>query len=159
MVRGIEGVDKIDSVVNYYVKPLININKEVMADRTTMKGAWEKIVKSFGMGSFMAGQIVADLRWALDGRWRDRLTWAPVGPGSTRGMNRLMGYILNRTYRQEVFEELLSFFIGKCDRLLPFSITSRLEAHDYQNCLCEFDKYERVLRGEGKPKQKYPGGF
>jgi hypothetical protein len=30
-----------------------------------------------------------------------------------------------------------------------------LHAQDIQNCLCEFDKYERVRLGEGTPKQLY----
>ena len=33
----------------------------------------------------------------------------------------------------------------------------KLCAQDVQNCLCEFDKYERVRLGEGRPKSKYPG--
>jgi len=41
---------------------------------------------------------------------------------------------------------------------LPQLLTQRLEAIDYQNCLCEWDKYERALWGEGKPKQLYWGG-
>jgi hypothetical protein len=32
-----------------------------------------------------------------------------------------------------------------------------LHAQDVQNCLCEFDKYERVRLGEGKPRSTYPG--
>ena len=27
---------------------------------------------------------------------------------------------------------------------------------DLQNCLCEFDKYERVRLGEGRPRAKFP---
>jgi hypothetical protein len=33
----------------------------------------------------------------------------------------------------------------------------QLHAQDLQNCLCEFDKYERVRLGEGRPKAKYNG--
>jgi hypothetical protein len=31
----------------------------------------------------------------------------------------------------------------------------RLSAQDLQNCLCEFDKFERVRLGEGKPKRRF----
>lgn len=31
----------------------------------------------------------------------------------------------------------------------------RLCAQDVQNCLCEFDKHERVRLGEGKPKRRF----
>jgi hypothetical protein len=30
-----------------------------------------------------------------------------------------------------------------------------LHAQDLQNCLCEFDKYERARLGQGVPKQIY----
>jgi hypothetical protein len=33
-----------------------------------------------------------------------------------------------------------------------------IHAQDLQNCLCEFDKYERVRLGEGRPRSKYQGG-
>lgn len=32
-----------------------------------------------------------------------------------------------------------------------------LDAQDLQNCLCEFDKYERVRMGQGRPRSRYPG--
>jgi len=38
------------------------------------------------------------------------------------------------------------------------TICDRLEAIDYQNCLCEFDKYERALQG-GRPKRNYDGNI
>jgi hypothetical protein len=31
----------------------------------------------------------------------------------------------------------------------------QLCAQDLQNCLCEFDKYERVRLGQGKPKRRF----
>ena len=33
-----------------------------------------------------------------------------------------------------------------------------LHAQDLQNCLCEFDKYERTRLGEGRPRSRYQGG-
>jgi hypothetical protein len=41
-------------------------------------------------------------------------------------------------------------------RALPRSMPP-LHAQDLQNCLCEFDKYERVRLGEGRPRSNYPG--
>ena len=32
-----------------------------------------------------------------------------------------------------------------------------IHAQDLQNCLCEFDKYERVRLNEGRPRSNYPG--
>lgn len=89
MVRGNDGQDKIDSVVQYYVQPLVTDPIEI--DRSFMRKTWTRLAARYGFGPFMAGQVVADLRWAIEGKWLDRNTWAPMGPGSKRGMNRLQG--------------------------------------------------------------------
>lgn len=153
MVRGNDGIDKIECVMNWYVKPL----EEVVLDTSSMRLSHQAIQASYGMGSFMAGQVVADLRWAVDGTWEDKYVWAPLGPGSKRGMNRLEQKDLNQTVSQIQFETFLKKLIQLCKVKLPSAITKRLEAHDYQNTLCEFDKYERALWEQGKPKQKYSG--
>lgn len=158
MVRGNDGMDKVECVVDYYVRPLVD--NGIQVDTSSMEATWENILSSYGMGSFMAGQIVADLRWALSGEWVDRMDWAPKGPGSQRGLNRLEGEPLKRNLKQEVFLEKLQGVIQlvKDNLELAFpDLLSRLEAHDYQNCLCEFDKFERALWDEGRPKALYPG--
>lgn len=156
MVRGNDGQDKIECVVEHYVHPLKKRNNWVNPD--SMEETHSALLESYGFGSFMAGQVVADLRWAMEGKWLDRMTWAPLGPGSKRGMNRLHGIEIRKPLSQTEFLDRLIEFIQVSEDSLPDSITSRLEAHDYQNCCCEFDKYCRVLLGEGKsPKQKYPG--
>ena len=150
MVRGNDGIDKIECVVDHYVKPL-----KVQLATNSMEDTWEQIHSCYGFGSFMAGQLVADLRWAVDGTWKDRMAWAPIGPGSQRGLNRLLGLETNRSIPQKEFLVRLISMIDALYSKLPKAITSRLEAHDFQNCLCEYDKYNRTLFGEGKPKQLY----
>lgn len=153
MVRGNDGMDKIDCVVNYYVKAIRELDDPV--DRSSMEKTHTNLLEAFGMGSFMAGQIVADLRWAMKGRWGDRRIWAPIGPGSKRGMNRLYERGLGDTLSQVAFGTNLSILIQRANERLPAQITERMEAQDWQNTLCEFDKYERALQGEGRPKQLY----
>jgi hypothetical protein len=155
MVRGNDGIDKVECVVDHYVRPLTKLENPI--DPTSMERTHANLLPSYGMGSFMAGQIVADLRWAVSGTWEDRMNWAPRGPGSMRGLNRLFGRgpddAAARTWDAE-----FATVIEICKRELPALITDRLEAHDYQNCLCEYDKFCRVLDGEGKPKQLYRSG-
>lgn len=157
MVRGNGGPDKIGLVVDSYVKPLAN----VCWASDSMQNTHKAINASFGMGSFMAGQVVADLRHAMSGPWSDRNDWAPAGPGSMRGMNRQLGYppfILSKSIKPEQFLANLTTMKNMLVSALPQEITRRLEMHDYQNCLCELDKYERALWDEGRPKQLYRGG-
>ena len=39
--------------------------------------------------------------------------------------------------------------------IIAFPDAPLLTAHDVQFCLCEFDKYERVRLGEGRPRALY----
>ena len=168
MVRGNSAVtkDKVVIVVDEYVKPMFEVHKTFpLVRRDSMQQTHKLLVHRYGFGSFMAGQVVADLRWAVKGEWKDRMTWAPMGPGSARGLARLVNpedwkttakrhvtqpYVWLKRFQEHVLHVL--------PPLLPRELSNKLEGHDYQNCLCEFDKYERALWGEGKPKQKYPGG-
>lgn len=155
VVRGNNGIDKIDCVVNYYVAPLLQKLDQVVT--YSMEDTWQMLYDCFGFGSFMAGQVTADMRHAVTGKWKDKYSWAPMGPGSRRGMNRLLDNPLNKPMKQQQFEshlrELIAFAI---EPLKEANIClNRFEAIDYQNTLCEYDKYQRALYGTGKPKQKY----
>lgn len=154
MVRGNDGVDKISSVIDFYIQPLVDNPPSI--DSTSMETSHRSLLGYYGWGSFMAGQVIADARWAIQGEWYDKHTWAPIGPGSKRGINRFYGRLPSAALPDSFITEL-TMLIDICEAKLPESITSRLEAMDYQNCCCEFDKYERVLHSQGKPKQKYPG--
>lgn len=153
MVRGNDGPDKAASVMTHNVAMLARAR--VAVDPTSMEKTWGRIVEVRGFGSFMAGQVVADLRWAVSGSWADKDSWAPAGPGSTRGLNRLLDQPLKSTFSQEDFRAKLTELIDECRRLLPAAVTCRLEAMDYQNCLCEYDGYERTLWGQGRKKERY----
>lgn len=114
-----------------------------------------------GIGSFIAGQIVADLRHVTQGRWSDKDTWAPLGPGSHRGVNWLLGWNgtdkLSRM-QQGVFQvylgDLAAFFRSELKDIFE---DLKLEMHDLQNCLCEFDKFMRLSTGTGRAKNKFDG--
>jgi hypothetical protein len=155
MVRGNDGEDKIASVFDHYIAPLAASKTRLQVEQDSMQVTWSHLTPYYGFGSFMAGQVVADLRWAWPGKWRDRNDWAPMGPGSKRGMNRLQGRPADAPLGQEKFLRELREMMELCRDRLSASITDRLEAIDYQNCLCEYDKHSRVLFGEGRPKQLY----
>lgn len=122
-------------------------------DPTSIKRSWERIVKGLypGVGPFIAGQVIADLkhtehlRHAAD--WWD---WAPLGPGSKRGLNRIFdreidGYI----HQKKAVEEM---------RAVKYALgLDWLCLQDVQNGLCELDKYERVKLGQGRPRTTYNG--
>lgn len=110
-----------------------------------------------GIGSFMAGQIIADLKNTGNTPWfaaEDWYAFCTPGPGSKRGLNRLMGRaptvpMSDKKFQSEVLEaHSLTLEVPE----IPI-----ICMQDVQNCLCEFDKYMRVKNGEGRPRQTYPG--
>jgi hypothetical protein len=123
----------------------------VRLDRRSMQRTWNALLVFQGFSSFIAGQVVADLRRAAAGSWTDKDTWAPMGPGSVRGINRYHGRPIGTPMTQQEFITELRSLRPLLDHLPD------LEMHDFQSCFCEFDKYERALCGDGRPKQKYPG--
>lgn len=129
----------------------------------TLQGTWEYFQdKHFtGWGPFMAYQVVVDLRWTryLIGA-PDIQTWAALGPGSKRGLNRLHGRDPKAPLSQERgLEEMLELRQMQFDHpelLAPWMHT--IDLSDIQNCLCETDKWIRVRNGEGRPRAMYVPG-
>jgi hypothetical protein len=102
----------------------------------------------------MAGQVVADLTYTplLRGAY-DLLTWAPQGPGSRRGFNRLLGRPLKAKIPEAEWSERLQGWREQVAEATELG--DSLNLMDLQNCLCETDKYLRVKNGEGRPRSRY----
>lgn len=117
-----------------------------------------------GIGSFLAGQIVADLkntvRHPLYGA-RDKKEFVVPGPGSVRGLNwwyagSEKGPVTDRNFTryftvQGPRQQVDNWLDWDADHIPP------IDNQDLQNCLCEFDKYCRVKFGMGRSKRKYNG--
>lgn len=161
IVPPIPGIpNKIDSVMKIVGDISESLNW-INSNSTSMKRCWESLTKFSGIGSFLSGQIVADLSHCKYGmNWKDKETWAPLGPGSTRGMNRLRGFSKSAKIKQGEFEYLLPLLMNQLrkDPLVnEIWINRELWAMDIQNCLCEFDKYRRLTLGEGTVRARYNG--
>lgn len=134
-----------------------------LIDSDSMQATHANLMRVKGIGSFMAGQIVADLRHVWPGTWADRHAWAPLGPGSRRGMAWLEGWDgveFLPSMRQPYFEQQLADLRTaglKRKKFRQIYEDRVLEAHDLQNCLCEFDKFMRLKTGTGRAKNQYPG--
>ena len=118
-----------------YVEDLVATVRKMAVPDSSCAAAFKRLREVDGLGSFLAGQIVADLK-------NDRyLTGAPdfdtfsvMGPGSKKGLDMIFGPgTTERTYRERiaVLDGLVSGKIPKVHR------------QDLQNCLCEFSKYIR----------------
>lgn len=148
-------MDKVEYLVTEVLEPLW---AKRVAIRASLKGATlaeahELLMRQNGLASFMAAQVLADLKYAEPELWSDFHTFAASGPGSKRGLHRIMGRAFTAPLREPQFREELSELRDAVNKQLRWE--EPLTAQDLQNCLCEYDKYERARLGEGTPKQIY----
>lgn len=136
-----------------------------------LKDVYDLLCSIPNWGQFMAGQVVADWTYcSLLEKAPDLHKWAPMGPGSRRGYNRMMGLPLKAPPPLEnVWCYHLQLWRSKIVTALSWQFGERpqggvgernhylysLTLHDVQNCLCEYDKYERTRLGEGRPRSRY----
>ena len=128
-----------------------------LRDDNSLHSYYGQLKGENGLASFMSGQIVADLKYVSPLKHaRDWMTFAAPGPGSRRGLNRVLGRPVDAPWRDDdtwraAFRKLREQIMPELERIG----LGDLHAQDLQNCLCEFDKYERVRLGEGKPKRRF----
>jgi len=151
---------KQEVVCNLFLSPLWNAAPNLV-ELAQVSKSWEVVaselmkLQGFGGSGFMAKEVLQDaihtpvLEGALD-----QNTWCPIGPGARRGLNRVYEYDIKgkRPFKQ-LLKELLALF-GQRSFHWPSNYLE-LDLHMIQFQLCEFDKYERVRLGQGRPRSKY----
>lgn len=155
--------DKVDYLIDRVLKPMWQARDVIgpaIERAKTLNEVHGLLMSAQGLGSFMAAQVIADLKYASPkARWEDFDTFAASGPGSRRGLNRVLGLPMFTARPEADFREKLAELREDVNKYLKQRPAMRhlvpLTAQDVQNCLCEFDKYERARLGEGRPKQKY----
>lgn len=151
-------MDKATYLADRVLTPLWNDRASLRPQRGDSLGTFaNKLNKHIGMGTFLTGQVVADLKYVkplLDAD--DWWTWAMPGPGSKRGLNRVMGRDKDAAWGKE-WHKMLLLLKEEVDEKLEKWGYPPIHAQDMQNILCETDKMIRVLNGEGTPKNTYPG--
>ena len=150
------GSNKAETVAFRFLLPLANEAVKVRAAvaENRVESVVAELTKFYGWNTFLAGQVAADLTYYPQelGLAEDLYAWAPVGPGSSRGLNRLLGRPLNKSWEQSEFNEQLRIIWTEIAEQLDME---DLTLHDVQNCMCELDKMWRVLAGEGSPRSIY----
>ncbi len=159
MIRGVEsnGRSKVQYLAEDVLTPIWSKRKEFPA-HDTLSRTHEWLMDQYGLGSFLAAQVVADVKYTpLLNKATDWHTWAAPGPGSTRGLSRLMDLDVKTPWAPEEWLQHLQDLRSQLNTKIS-KAWEPLHAQDVQNCLCEFDKYRRTQLGEGRPKQLYLGG-
>lgn len=157
-----QSVPKLQYLAEQVLTPMWHAREDLRpVDGMLLSEFHANLMRFQGMGSFMAAQVVADVKNTRDAGLGIRLTadwftWAAPGPGSMRGMNRLLGNgPLKSGMSPVVFLERLNMLREQVNAVLVRKGWTPLCAQDMQNCLCEYDKYERVRLGQGTPKQLF----
>lgn len=147
-------IDKIDYVFDQVIIPAAHIDAW---DFRSLEAAYNDLRKVPGLGSFLSGQVIADMKNTPGHILRDALdwwVWSTPGPGSLRGLNWFFfkdseGPITASTYRRTVKECYDLVIPHVADTVPPISM------QDFQNCLCEFSKYCKVKFDNGHVRNKY----
>ena len=151
---------KQEVVCNLFLRPLWEI-KDSLAALALNSKSWEttanrmRQLKGFGGSGFMTKEVLQDaMHTPVLSKCKDRNTWCPLGPGARRGLNRVFDYdIKAKRSEKQMLRELLAIFGQRAFHWPEHYI--ELDLHCIQFQLCEFDKYERVRLGEGRPRNKY----
>lgn len=157
IVTGKPGYAKAEGVVQYihdWCQRSIQDTWEKWEKKPPLLSEMYEWINGEGLGSFMRGQIVADLKYLpFMHDVADWWIWATPGPGSLRGLNIVLDQPMFQPWPKN---EWLVQLIRLSDMVTPAlekEGIGRLHNQDLQNCLCEFSKYTKVARGLGRPRQ------
>jgi len=149
---------KVHVVPHYFLDPIGRIGASNVADTARETRSWQSAFntlvghKGFGGTGFITKEVLQDaiLTPVLEDA-TDIDTWTPFGPGARRGLERIYGK-LRTDERLPATQDLhgLQYDPDMWPAGFP-----HLNLHDIQFSLCEFDKHQRVLNGEGVPKTLY----
>lgn len=146
------------AVARHIIAPAARLNDAIIQELDYERPKIENIINimtaSFGVSTFMAGQVAADLTYSPKhlGPAEDLYTYAPIGPGSSKGLNYALGRGLTSSWKPEEFNREL---IKIREAIVNELDIDDLTLHDVQNIMCEYSKYARTVLGEGVPKTRY----
>ena len=159
IINGKPGFTKGEGVLRYFdqwcQKPWRDVWPAMQENSPTLAGLFDWLRENgAGLGSFMAAQLVADLKYLpfmkdVEDWW----TFAAPGPGSMKGMNAVLGRPMDQSWNaQEWLGEIQTLRHIENEKLTPLG---PFHAQDTQNHCCEFSKYTKVMTGVGRPRQVY----
>lgn len=154
---------KINRVCEDYVAPLWESSGRIaqaVRNLNTLQGTHSVLMRVPGLGGsgFMAAQIVCDLKYTkVLAKADDWWTWCSPGPGSRRGLNRILDKPIDSPVPKNWLEEINELRKIVNNKISVQNQWQTFHAQDIQNCLCEYDKYCRVLNNEGRSKRRYAG--
>ena len=148
-------------VVDYFLNPIWEDREhlgKVFVEENSLGHAHKILGKypGWGGGGFMAYEVITDLNHTLMPLAKDRMLWANAGPGAKRGLNRLHGRRIDIAPSKHGWNaemgELLDHAPARLGKHVPID---QFDMRSVEHSLCEWDKYQRVELGQGKPRSLY----
>ena len=129
---------------------------DVVENCKTLQEAHTALMEIRGLASFMAGQVVADLKCSEGHPLQNATDWRSFsshGPGSLRGLTWF--------FEEKVTAKNYACKMQQAYVILEFELNEDtmniLSMQNLQNCMCEYDKFMRVSNNTGRSKRKYNG--
>ncbi len=109
------------------------------------------------ISNFVGYELACDLSYTkVLSRPKDKFTWANPGPGAKRGLSRI--FFGGRPDTARLNEQQANEYMRKLLKMSSINVPGhfpKLQMRDIEHSLCEFDKYERVRCGEGRPRSRF----
>ena len=159
IVKSPNRMDKVTGVAEC-VSHIWAERERILKDFSHLKSlcdAWNYLLRFPYIGPFVSYEMVTDLRHThLLENAEDILSWANAGPGAMRGLNRLTGRPLEFCKRSWDWNSEMQALYQWCIEHLDLSKFDRpFEMREIEGGLCEFDKYSRILHGQGRTRSVY----
>ena len=145
-----KGLFTSDAIKKLAISPNLTHNVSSLAE------AHSKLLSVDGIGEFLAGQVVADLKNTIGhklSKSKDWWTFSVPGPGSLRGLSWFFDENVTRSKYQVKIREAFEIL----EYELPEEILDILCFQNLQNCFCEYDKFMKATKGKGRSKRNYNG--
>lgn len=137
-------MDEVNYNIGYYTKEVFQAK--------CVEDAWKTVKSIWGIGGFIANEILLDLRYSSWGEKYKDDPFVNVGPGAAYGLRMMYGNLSESAQKKKLFElrDKQREYLSK--RLMGESLT----VADIQFSMCEFRKYISLKNGAGKIR-KYKG--
>jgi len=150
---------KEEVVVDLFLAPVWRDSEDLakVAEQNSLKTMHKALgkLKGWGGGGFMAYEAVTDMNYTpVLSNAEDKMTWANAGPGAKRGLNRIHNRPLTNG-RADWNQEMKGLLLHKDYYVeMPQGDNDKIDMRCIEHSLCEWDKYERVRLGQGRPRSK-----
>ena len=160
VVKTPDDMDKLKGIINM-VQAVANESAWLIScinpGDTTLQEMWESLIHFPCIGSFIAYEIVSDLRHtSFFNSAPDISTWAAPGPGACLGLSYLSGTKVsysNKTHREMAIitmQKLVNISNVEWPKEWP-----EWEMREAEHWLCEYAKYYKVTHENKRMKRRY----